>query len=137
MATLSPKQKQSLREADGRVNVWEGSVRSGKTYSSVLAYLLELAADPTGGEFLITGKNRDSIYRNFFGTIDKADGLRAFRSAVQYRAGAPTARILGHEVHVIGANDASSESRIRGATILRAYADELTVLDKGFVKQLL
>ncbi|WP_269144256.1 PBSX family phage terminase large subunit [Gulosibacter hominis] len=134
---LSHRQTGSLTTCDGRVNIWEGAVRSGKTFVSIIAFLMAIANAGTGGEIVITGKNRDSIFRNFFRVIEQAAGLRALRDHVQYRQGAPTATILGRTVHVIGANDAKAEAVIRGMTVLLAYADELTVLPEAFFKQLL
>jgi PBSX family phage terminase large subunit len=135
--SLSRKQARSLATSNSRVNLWEGSIRSGKTYVSILRFLIAVAAAGHGGEIVIVGKNRDSIYRNFFKVIEEAPGLRAFRSAVHYRSGAPTASILGREVHVIGANDAKAEAKIRGMTVLLAYVDEVTVIHPEFFRQLL
>lgn len=134
---LSPRQTESLATCDGRVNLWEGAVRSGKTFVSILAFLMAVALSRGGGEIVITGKNRDSIFRNFFRVVEEAAGLRALRDHVKYRQGAPTATIFGRTVHVIGANDAKAEAVIRGMTVLLAYADELTVLPIEFFKQLL
>lgn len=117
--------------------IWEGSIRSGKTYSSLLAWLIFIADAPTGGELVIIGKNRDSIYRNVFKPLEEADGLKLFHTQVHYRAGAPTAIILGRLVHIIGANDAKAESKIRGMTVAGAYVDEVTVLPREFFMQLL
>lgn len=134
---LSRRQAVSLTRCDGRVNLWEGAVRSGKTFVSIIAFLMAVSLSQGGGEIVVTGKNRDSIFRNFFRVIEEAAGLRALRDHVKYRQGAPTATIFGRTVHVIGANDAKAEAVIRGMTVLLAYADELTVLPPEFFKQLL
>lgn len=134
---LSPKQLRSIGEADGRVNLWEGSIRSGKTHASLLAFLCFIALEPHGGELVIIGKNRDSVYRNVFRPFEEAPGLSAFKDVVHYRSGAPTAYILGREVHIIGANDAKAEAKLRGMTVVGAYVDEVTVLPFEFFKQLL
>ena len=44
---MSPKQIRSIAEADGRVNAWSGSVRSGKTVSSILRWFMFLASPRT------------------------------------------------------------------------------------------
>lgn len=139
MATeaLSPKQVRSIAEADGTVNLWHGAIRSGKTFASILAFLAFVFIAPRGGELVIVGKNRDSIFRNFFQPIENAPALALFKGAVVYRNGAPTARILGRLVHVIGANDSRSESKIRGMTVAGVYVDELTVIPHDFFMQLL
>jgi PBSX family phage terminase large subunit len=141
---MSPKQARSIRDAltpDAfgvvpSVCLWEGSIRSGKTYSSILAFLIFIAGAPHGGEIVIVGKNRDSIYRNIFKPIEEAAGLSLFKGQVHYRNGATTAIILGRMVHVIGANDAKAESKIRGMTVAGAYVDEVTVLPREFFMQL-
>jgi PBSX family phage terminase large subunit len=46
------------------------------------------------------------------------------------------ATILGRPVHLVGANDARSEEKIRGATIELAYVDEATLLPVGFWEML-
>ncbi|MDK6598640.1 hypothetical protein QP226_10395, partial [Aerococcus urinae] len=57
--------------------------------------------------------------------------------AINYRQGAPTAKILGKPVSIVGANDQSAETKIRGATVALAYADEVTVLPDSFFRMLL
>ncbi|WDH77915.1 PBSX family phage terminase large subunit [Microbacterium esteraromaticum] len=120
-------------------NLWEGSIRAGKTYVSVLAFLLAVAQieGDSNGQLLIVGKNLGSIYRNFFQTIETSEGLRAFRHVVKYRQNAPTAHIFGREVQVIGINDSRAEGKIRGMTVLLVYVDEATVIEETAFKQVL
>ncbi len=136
-ATLGDKQICSIAESEARVNIWEGSIRSGKTFASILRFLTFVATAPRGGELVIVGKNRDSVYRNFFRPIEEAPGLEGFAASVHYRSGAPSAHILGREIHVIGANDAKAEAKLRGMTVAGAYVDEITVIAESFFKQLL
>jgi PBSX family phage terminase large subunit len=135
--TMGLKQLRSVRDSQGRVNLWEGSVRSGKTYASILRFLIFVMTAPPGGEIILVGKNRDSIYRNVFKPIEEAAGLKQFSAMVHYRSGATQGWIFGRMVHVIGANDAKAESKIRGMTVAGAYVDEVTVIPRDFFKQLL
>lgn len=138
MATMSRKQIASYGRAyDARVAIFEGSIRAGKTFSWILLMLWKIATAGPVGAIVIIGKNRDSIYRNVFEPIEQIPVLASFSRFVHYRQGAPTAQIFGRTVHVVGANDAGSESRIRGMTIQKAFCDEVTVLDPNFFKQLL
>jgi PBSX family phage terminase large subunit len=57
--------------------------------------------------------------------------------AISYTRGATTCRIFGRLVHVLGANDARAESRLRGLTLAGAYVDEITLLPEAFFVQLL
>lgn len=143
-ASLGRNQARSLHACllpGATFNLWEGSIRAGKTYVSVLAFLMAVASldddAAAGGQLVVIGKNLGSIYRNFFRTIEDSPGLRAFRGSVHYRQNAPTAHIFGREVQVIGVNDGRAESKIRGMTILYVYVDEATVIDETAFKQTL
>ncbi|PXY20330.1 PBSX family phage terminase large subunit [Prauserella endophytica] len=130
-AALSVKQQDSILDATHRINVWEGAIRSGKTIGSIIRWLMFVRTAPAGPLAMI-GKTRDTLARNVLDVI--ADMNPA---AISYTRGATTARILGRLVHVIGANDARAESRIRGLTLAGAYVDEITVLPEAFFTQLL
>lgn len=130
-AFLSVKQQDSILDATHRINIWEGAIRSGKTIGSIARWLMFVRTAPAGPLAMI-GKTRDTLARNVLDVIaDMAP------SAISYTRGATTARILGRLVHVIGANDARAESRIRGLTLAGAYVDEITVIPEGFFTQLL
>lgn len=137
LAPMSTKQLGSIREARARMNVWHGAIRSGKTIASLLRWLIYIATAPQGGELVISGKNRDSIYRNVIRPLQDPSLYGEAAKQVHYNRGAPTATILGRLVHVIGANDAKSEQTIRGMTVAGWYADELTVHPETFVTQML
>ncbi|WP_032380962.1 PBSX family phage terminase large subunit [Rhodococcoides fascians] len=134
---MSKKQILSYAGASGRVNIFEGSIRAGKTFSWLMLMMKRIRDSGTEGAIIIVGKNRDAIYRNVFEPLESIPAFRVFENAVSYRQGAATAKIFGKTVHVIGANDAKSENKIRGMTIQLAFCDEVTVLDVSFFKQLL
>jgi PBSX family phage terminase large subunit len=134
---MSKKQRRSVKQAKGRVNIFQGSIRAGKTFSWLLIMMHKIATAGTMGAIVIVGKNRDAIYRNVFEPIETIPALQVFAKHVHYKQGAATAKIFGRTVHVIGANDAKSENKIRGMTIQLAFCDEVTVLDVSFFKQLL
>ncbi|WP_441251186.1 PBSX family phage terminase large subunit [Kitasatospora sp. McL0602] len=133
---LSRKQIASIVEAQHRINCWEGSVRSGKTVASLLRWLGYVADAPRGGELVMVGRTRDSINRNIFGPLQNPDLLGPLARQVHYTNGAPTAQIMGQTVHVLGANDAQAEPKVRGMTCAGAYADEVTTLPEKFFDQL-
>ncbi len=133
---LSRKQIASIVESQHRINAWEGSVRSGKTVASLLRWLGYVATAPTGGELVMVGRTRDSINRNVFAVLTNPELFGSLASQVQYTNGAATAVILGRIVHVIGANDAQAEPKVRGMTCSGAYCDEATTLPEAFFDQL-
>jgi PBSX family phage terminase large subunit len=134
---LSPAQLASVRDSTGRVNIWSGAVRSGKTIGSLIRWLIYLATAPTTGELVMIGRTRDSLTRNVIATLQRADLFGDIANYVRYTPGAAMATILGRQVHVIGANDAQAEAKIRGLTCAGAYVDEITVLPETFWRQLL
>lgn len=134
---LSPRQRQAIAEATVRMNLWQGAIRSGKTYSSLLAWLGYIARAPHGGELVMIGRTRDTIARNLFGQLTDPDLFGQFAQHVRYNPGAATATVLGRTVHVIGASDTKAEKVLRGLTCAGAYVDELTVIPEEVFTQLL
>lgn len=124
---LGLKQQRSLARSNRRVNLWHGSIRAGKTYVSFLRFLAAVALYEGAGSMVIIGRTRDSLYRNLFEPIQMDPSLAFLKTAVKYREGAAHAMILGIRVNVLGANDADSETVIRGMTVGLAYGDEVTV----------
>ena len=136
-ASLSPKQIESICSARARVNIWEGAVSSGKTLSSVIAWLDYIATRaPDRGRLLMIGRTRDTLYRNVLQVIEEL--LPAGSAEFRYTKGTDTATIFGRPVDILGANDVSAESRIRGLTAAGFYVDEWTLLPgEGYWQQLL
>lgn len=134
---LSAKQVQSIRESTGAVNIWTGSVRSGKTISSLLRWLMYIATVNISGELVVVARTREAAARNVFAPLMDPTLFGEAANHVHYTSGAPTAKILGRTVHVIGASDAKSEKVLRGLTCAGAYVDEITLLHEAFFVQLL
>lgn len=133
---LGPQQMRSLRESKARVNIFEGAIRSGKTIVSLLRFLMAVLF-AKGGVIVVIARTRDSAYRNVFEPLMNPDLFGPLARLVHYTAGAPTARIMGRTVHVLGASDAKSEKVLRGLTVALAYVDEVTVIPEEFFTQLL
>jgi PBSX family phage terminase large subunit len=136
-AWLSPKQIISILNADGRVNIWEGSVSSGKTFASIIAWLDYVANHaPKRGRLVMIGRTRDTLYRNVLTVIEEI--LPPGSGEFSYTKGTDRAKLFGREIEILGANDVSAESRIRGMTCAGFYVDEWTLLPgDGYWQQLL
>lgn len=128
---LSPKQQECIRRTPYRINVWDGAIRSGKTLSSIIAWLDFCRYGPPGPLAMI-GKTLQTLSRNVLDVIDELHP-----AAIQYTRGASTARIMGRLVHLFGANNATAEGKIRGLTLAGAYLDEATLVSEPFFAQLL
>lgn len=135
---MSNKQQASVLDSTARINVWHGAIRSGKTFASIIAFLIAIVTAPSSGLIIISGRTLDTIGRNVMEPLTD-DGVigRMIRQHVKWTAGATTAVILGRTVHLLGANDRQAEGKIRGATVCLAYIDEATLLPADFFKQML
>ena len=130
---LTDKQLDSVRTSTAAYNIWEGAVSSGKTVGSLYRWIMFILNTlDLGGEMVMTGRTRDSVWRNnILPMMDSYPGV------VIGNLGAPTCRIAGRVVHVVGASDIKAEAVIRGMTILGAYVDEVTTLPKEYFQMLL
>ncbi|WP_369696723.1 terminase family protein [Streptomyces sp. XD-27] len=136
---LSDKQLHSIRASFGaRISCWHGSVRSGKTIASLLAFLISVRRAPATGLILLCGRSLQTIERNIIEPLQDPELFGSDVAAeVRHTRGATVASILGRTVHLIGASDARAEGRLRGATASVAYVDEATLVPEAFWTQLL
>lgn len=137
LSPLSSKQLVSVQESQARINIWEGSVRSGKTIASLLRWLMYVATSKVRGELVVVSRTRDSAARNVFAPLMDPTLFGPIASMISYTAGAPTATVLGRTVWVLGSSDVKSEKILRGLTCAGAYVDEVTLLKEDFFTQLL
>ncbi|MFK0217934.1 PBSX family phage terminase large subunit [Streptomyces vinaceus] len=137
LAPLSPKQVASIRGATRRINIWHGSVRSGKTIASLVCFLLMIRRAPASGLIVICGRSLQTIERNCLDVLADPTLFGDVAAEVHHTRGATTAVILGRVVHLVGASDARAEGRLRGMTASLAYCDEVTLLPAAFFRQLL
>jgi PBSX family phage terminase large subunit len=128
---FSPKQIESIRESNFPYNIWEGSIRSGKTHASLWRFVQEAKIGPPG-DFAIITRTYDSFERNILPELHKILGRHA-----QYFRGKRQIYVKERKCHVITADDASAEAKIRGATLSCAYIDELTIIPENVFFMLL
>lgn len=127
---LSDKQVLSFKESNSRLNIWEGAVRSGKSFISILRFVKALKNGPSG-QAMIIGVSRDAIQRNVVMEICSILGMPPPTPK------ATQLNILGRTIHLVGASDERAQRRIQGSTLAMAYVDELTLIPQGFFKMLL
>lgn len=134
---LTEKQKtyiKRLKDNDfKRINILYGSVRSGKTYISLIGWALWIVTMPKSGKFLMCGKTLKSLEQNCLDTLADLIGEEYFRYSITTKRG----ELFGRKIYFEGANDSTSEQKIRGLTLYGAYMDEITLTDEGFFKMLL
>jgi PBSX family phage terminase large subunit len=128
---FSAKQLSSIRDSNATLNIWEGSIRSGKTHASLWRFIDETSRGPDG-DFAIITRTYDSFERNILPELQKILGRH-----VNYFRGKRQIFIKMRKCHVITADDASAESKIRGCTLAGAYVDEVTIIPENVFIMLL
>ena len=133
----TPKQRELLRLWQHgklrRINLLEGSVRSGKTWISLVVWAFWVATMPRDGNYLMVAKTLTSLRRNCLDLLQELVGTKYF----SYSLSKKEARLFGRLVYLEGVNDARAESKIRGMTLQGAYCDELTLFTEDFFSMLL
>lgn len=116
-----------------RINILEGSVRSGKTWVTLVLWAFWVATMPEDAAYLMVAKTLTSLRRNCLDLLEKLVGRKNFTYSLPKKE----ARLFGRLVYLEGVNDARAESKIRGMTLQGALCDELTLFTEDFFAMLL
>ncbi len=116
-----------------RINLLEGSVRSGKTWISLVLWALWVATMPKDGVYLMAAKTMTALERNNLNLLASLVGNDNFT----FSTASKKATLFGRCVYLEGASDARAEQKIRGLTLTGAYCDELTLFEEEFFAMLL
>lgn len=123
---ISEKQRDFLTAGLARINLLEGSVRSGKTWISLVMWALFVASMPKDAEFLMVGKTLTTLKRNCLLLLQELEPTFTFS------INAKEAHLYGRKIWLEGADNERAENKIRGMTLAGAYMDELTLIPEGF-----
>ena len=138
ISEFSPKQGEVLKFifAPEEVLVADGSVRSGKTMSMIVAYLIWAMEHFDRTNFIIAGKTVTSTERNIIRPLQDVEGLpyrlhykRADRKLVATCGGKE------NYFYVFGGKDEGSYQLIQGLTAAGAFFDEVALQPQSFVDQ--
>ena len=134
---FTPKQKESINMVKNnelhRLNLLDGSVRSGKTYISLLMFALEVAKRDYDAKFIMVGRTMTTLKRNCLELLQELVGDYNF----SFSTSSKEAVLFGRKIYLEGADNVLSEDKIRGMTLAGAYCDEITLLDEDFFRMLL
>lgn len=116
-----------------RLNLLEGSVRSGKTWISLVLWAFWVSTMPADKQYLMCAKSLTTLKRNCLVLLGELVGRKNFTFSVSAKEG----RLFGRKILFEGANDMRSEAKIRGLTLQGAYCDELSQFPEDFFAMLL
>lgn len=129
---LNVKQAWAYINLTARIVLMCGSIRSGKTFISLLMFLKAIK-QVTVGDIIIVGKTERTLRRNIINPLIDMLGVKA----VRYVQGTGELYVYGKRCYVISAADESSETRIRGMTVALVLGDEVTTWPENFFVQML
>lgn len=128
---LSDKQKEFIRDSTAKINIAHGSVRSGKTYSTLLRFA-ELVIDCPDNKIIMIGNSFGAIKENAVKLL--TDEL--FKGYCVWKPGKQCLIFGDKEIRVIGAHDEGSIRAIQGNTHSLSYVDEITTIPYAFIDML-
>lgn len=128
---LTGKALAAYRMPAATITAYEGSVRSGKTFTSLLAWLHFIRTGPPG-MLLMTGRTERTIVANLLVPLQEWLGPERLR----INRGLGTANILGREVMLVGANNEAAVTKVQGRTLAGAYVDEAATLPESYFNML-
>lgn len=141
---FSPRQKLTLtwwkhpdyRSRDGIL--CDGSVRSGKTVSMAVGFLLWSMERFDRQRFALCGKTIESLRRNVTGLLPQwLEGICTFE---ERRSENRLTVCMGehqNEYYLFGGKDESSYQLIQGMTLAGVLFDEVALMPRSFVEQAL
>jgi PBSX family phage terminase large subunit len=119
-------------EADAKINILVGSVRSGKTFA-LHAKILYLCNYDVGGRRFMTGVSKASIKTNVLTDLFDLVGSKNYH----YNSQSGELSLFNSDWLVYGAKDEGSEKYLRGATIGAAVCDEAVLMPQSYWQMLL
>jgi PBSX family phage terminase large subunit len=128
---LSDKQETYILDSDAFINIADGAVRSGKTFSALYRFA-EAAITKPPGDMMLLGKSERTVRRNVIYPMQQIFGRR-----VRYVQGMGELHFGGRRIYVAGATNEGAESRIRGVTLIGAYCNEVTVFPETIFSTLI
>jgi len=129
---LSDKQIQAYQESNSRINIFEGSVRAGKSFIALVRWLEFIRSGPKG-PLMCVGRTDATIKRNIVDPLYDLIGP----TAIRYYPGKRELVVYGRPIILVGANDDRAEAKIRGSEIVGALIDEISIIPENFAKMLL
>lgn len=142
---LSPKQRLTMnwwsdeRYKDCDAIICDGAVRSGKTLSMSLGFVLWASASFSGGSFAICGKTVTSLRRNVVTPLIPILRDYGFICVEKVSKSYIDLTFLGNtnRFYLFGGKDEGSAALIQGMTLSGVFLDEAALMPRSFVEQAL
>jgi PBSX family phage terminase large subunit len=120
---------------DKRITIFEGSVRSSKTFTLDAKTIVQLSryeAIPANAKRLMTGATKQTLFRNVLIDLFSIAG----RENYSYNSSTGELWLFGKQWFCLGAKDEGSYKQILGSTVGLHVGDEVVEYPKSFLAQL-
>jgi PBSX family phage terminase large subunit len=130
---FTPNQLRALALSNAPFNLWDGSIRAGKTFLSI-AWLINKNRELPDGDGMILGQTGEAIERNFLGQFKETLGESNYHQGKSHLDVFYWGMEDGRHVKktrrywIVGAKDKGAIRRIRGSTLMIAYIDEASLM---------
>lgn len=130
---FSDKALDFLENADARLNILHGSVRSSKTINCSVKWLDYIVSGPQG-DLAMLGKTTATLQRNVLNDLFDIVGPKNYKWVNRQQG---ELRMFDRRIYCFGANNEDAESKIRGATFAGALCDEVNLYPQSVFNQLM
>ena len=138
---FSKKQKQVLTwwteespHKEKSMIVAYGAIRSGKTVSMILSFVLwSLSQFKDSQNFILAGKSHGALKRNVL--LPMFEMLNSLGIDYEYKIGEGKLNIGPHRYFLFGGTNERSFETLQGLTAAGAYLDEVVLMPRSFVEQ--
>lgn len=134
---LSEKQKKFIDEANAKINIAHGSVRTGKTVGATILFMLNVMTCPDS-KIYIVGHTFDTAFRNVVRLIMFSEELEMFKPFCTWSGKKlyVTTSTGVKEITVLGAKDEGSIGAFQGDTYSLVYCDEITLYPISIIEMI-
>lgn len=140
-APFSPNQIQALIGSVKPFNLWEGAIRSGKTFLSIAWLINKITTLPLPGIGMLLGQTAETIERNFLNDFMEIVGEGSYHYVKGkyidvFFQDPTTGERKTRRMHIVGARDKGAIKRVRGSTLMIGYIDEASLMPKDVFDEL-
>ncbi len=133
---LAPKQAEFILDSTKKINIAHGSVRSGKTVSTLWRFMHAVNSCPDSQIWMI-GHTADTIYHNAVRLLTEAtqsnNPLAIYNPFLTWHPGKRQLKFKDKTISTLGAKDEGAIGAIQGKTFSLCYADEVTLYPESII----
>lgn len=133
---LAPKQLEFILDSTKKINIAHGSVRSGKTVSTLFRFMQAVNKCPDSQIWMV-GHSAETIYANAVRLLIEAtqpnNPLAIYHPFLTWHPGKRQLKFRDKTISTVGAKDEGAIGAIQGKTFSLAYCDEITLYPESII----